>query len=309
MKKSNRTFIDKLGRLLYWGPPWEVDPEKRTISYADNVWRTSIYGLSKFFQLKTAKPRIVDEQINLRRELDKCVESVRECYDPITDTFSRHPKHDKDDFSRDQFVMANVFLSIVYDYAYTKLLPFKWRLSKRYFATIDLWIWYKLINREDFSETWFWLYSMITRISIKLYMFRWWLFDNVWHSKKTVRPEYYAFHLMAWQFFAIADRWDIDGMTKVQEALVDYLDYTNYRAEGKNGLLDMLIVLETAWAEPLNHKNISGFPFQNMVPWQDIKLYSHHEYSNAYFIALSEEDVWLANNVYESLYNYLSYLK
>lgn len=309
MEKANRTFIDKLGRLLYWGPPWETDPKKRTISYADNVWRTSLYGLSKFFKLRTAKPRIADEQLALRKELDMCVESVRKCYDPITNKFSRHPDHDKDDFSRDQWVMANIFLSVVYDYAYTKLLPFKWRLSKRYFSTIDLWIWYKLISRETFSKIWFWFYSITTRIGLKLYMLRWWIFDNIWHSKKTVRPEYYGFHLMAWQFFAIANRWGIDGKTKVAKALIDYLDYTNDRAKGKNGLLEMLICLDHTWAEPLNHKNISGFPFQNMLPWQNINLHSHHEYSKAYFITLDEKEIWLANDIYTSMYNYLTYWK
>ena len=291
------TFFDSLGRLLVMGPPWEVDPKKREIKYGDNVWRTALYGIAQYFKLK--KARSESKRAYNSYALMKAKKAVLSCYE--NGKYSRHPDHDKDDFSRDQFVMANVFLSIIGE----QLLPFKWRLSKRYFSTIDLWLWYKVIDRAEFSKTWFSLYSIITKISIKLYMLRWWLFDNVWGSKNTMRPEYYAFHLMSWQFFAITEKWDINKKYSVQESLVKYLDYTNKRAKGRNGLIEMLLLRDIEHATRLNHGNISGFPFQNMLPWQNIQLKSHHEYSSAYFIALEKGNVWLADIVFNSLLKYL----
>lgn len=247
------------------GPEW-LSNEEQSPRLADNVWRTAI----GCFAYKDYRSRLL-------KGLDSCYYNGK---------YTRHPDWDRDDFSRDQYVML---VCAQFMFGDTKNAPFKWRLSRRYFNSPNIFLWKKYLDTG--KGIYGLLFELTMILNIALFRLMWFWNDNV---KKVKDVNFYGFHLMCWQFYTyrikssenkysflhkLMDRYMIDCEARVSKGMSWQINY----------LLDALINGENFNPTVLTPRP-TGFPWQNLVPWDKIKYRSHHEYSKAYWVKVPDRE-------------------
>lgn len=256
-------FDDKYGRRVSMRPNWEVDPAKRKLATADNVWNTAMAAIAYPSKRK------------------KYMESLDTCYE--NGKYTRHPKHPRDDFSRDQYIMLIVANFLFGDIS---KFPPKFRLSKRFFNSPNIYFWWKYLKTG--SSIFKWLFELTLKTTILTYYLRWFVYENI--TKKLPIPEFYAFHLMCWQYFTYREKSKKNYNIKLFNLLFDYLIYCERKTKGSNDLLFSLLTGIKSEDAVINTPNVKGFIWQNLINWQDFKFNTgEHEYTNAYFIKLDKE--------------------
>jgi hypothetical protein len=269
-----RYFIDDFDRLCFRSPAWETDINKVEIGKADSVWRTAL----ACFAYPEKRKKFIDS-IMLAKENGK---------------YKRHPNWEKDDFSRDQWVMAACALYIFDKEKFLEWKP-KLKLSKRFFITIDMYAWYMFLKTK--SKFWFFIYEKFTLFQLATYFKRW----NLSISKydKRVLPEYYGFHLLCWMYYCIRKSKPEVKNSKLHRKINEFLDLTNGKVEDRNILLNSLINgnMYDIYDESKIIRS-SGFMWQNLVPWHNLLLNSsQHKYTNQYFIELEEDDLCFTKDI------------
>lgn len=249
-------FIDKYNRLIDLGPKWKSKKDRRPL-LADNIWRTALGCF--------AYP---DDRPQLMEGLNSCLKNGN---------YWRHPDWSSDNFSRDQYIML---IAAQYFFGNPKKFPPKIKLSKRYFSGLGVWSWWKYLTsgKKIFDR----LFVILTTLNLFVYRVRWYLHDLI----KTPPPEFFGFHLMCWQYYCYNHKRGAVN-EKLKDNMSEFLLDCEYRVSGNvwqiNDLLDRLLG-SPSYTDKSTIKRVSGFPWQNLVPWQNIKTKSHHKYSKGYWI-------------------------
>jgi len=156
------------------GMMWE-----RTVDEGDNLWRTSLayiaYGDSA-----------------LKEGMLDCTKWIS----PDHVQYFRSTEQNDTTVSRDQVTMFLAAMAIRGEDVKPYIKATKWRLSKRYSLTLDMWLWMKALSGNKFAKKLFFLTEVPL---VKAYQ----LWDKLNISKNKFPS--YAVHLLAWQIYSLED--------------------------------------------------------------------------------------------------------
>jgi len=156
------------------GMLWE-----RSVDEGDNLWRTSLAYIAY------GNPELKEGMLECTEWVDSNhVQYYRSTYKNDTTV------------SRDQVTMFLAAMAIRGEDVKPYIKATKWRLSKRYSLTLDMWLWMKALGGSKFAKKLFFL----TEVPIvKAYR----LWDKLNISKNKFPS--YAVHLLAWQIYSLED--------------------------------------------------------------------------------------------------------
>lgn len=173
---------------------------ERPHNSGDNLWRTSI----AFIAYK--HPALKDGMLSCTRWIT-----------PKHVQYYRSVEQDDEDVSRDQVTMFLVAMALEGEDVKKYIKATKWKLSKRFSLTIDMWLWMKALGGSKLAQRMF----FITQIPIaKIYQ----LWNKSGLSKKKFPA--YATHLLAWQIYALND--DSKYQKSLSSIVVQLADDENY---------------------------------------------------------------------------------
>lgn len=200
---------------------------ERTHDSGDNLWRTSI----AFITYKD--PVLKDGMLSCTKWISpKHVQYYRSFEQ--TDT----------DVSRDQVTMFLVAMALSGEDVNKYLKATKWKLSKRFSLTIDMWLWMKALGGNKFAQKMF----FVTQIPIaKIY--------HLWNQSGLSKKKFpaYASHLLAWQIYALND--DSKYQKSLGEIVMKLADDDNY-------LVKLLLDLPVSKEQVENVKPTTDFKWQ-----------------------------------------------
>jgi len=200
---------------------------ERTHDSGDNLWRTSIAYI-------TYKDQAFKEgMINCTRWIS-----------PKHVQYYRSVEQNDEDVSRDQVTMFLVAMALNGEDVNKYIKATKWKLSKRFSLTIDMWLWMKALGGSKFAQKMF----FVIQIPIaKTYH----LWNKSGFSKKKFPA--YASHLLAWQIYALNDD------SKYQKSLSDIVSKL---ADDDNYLVRLLLDLTVNKEQVENVKPTTDFKWQ-----------------------------------------------
>ena len=193
----------------------------------DNLWRTSIayiaYGDPK-----------------LKKGMLDCIKW--ETPDKIR--YYRSTYQEDEDVSRDQVTMFLVAMALQGEDVKKYVKATKWRLSKRFTLTIDMWLWMQAISGNKLAGK---LFNLIEMPVVKTYYLL-----NISNLTKRKFPAY-AIHLLAWQLYAVDDESPMHSKI---------CSMVNKMADDDNYLVKMLIGEQVSMEEINSVVPITDFQWQ-----------------------------------------------
>ena len=194
----NHFSLEDNGKINFYfkdGMMWE-----RTHDSGDNLWRTSLAYIAY------GHPALKEGMMNCTRWIDK--NHIR---------FYRSVEQTDENVSRDQITMFLVALALRGEDVkkYTKAI--KWKLSKRYSLTPDMWLWLKALGGNKIART---LFYLIEIPIVKVY--------QLWNKSNISKNKFpaYAVHLLAWQIYALENNSNMKQT--IGSAVVKMADKENY---------------------------------------------------------------------------------
>jgi len=173
---------------------------ERTIGAGDNLWRTSLAYIAY------ADPVLKEGMLGCTKWIS-----------PKHVQYYRSVNQDDNNVSRDQVTMFLASMAIRGEDVKPYIKATKWKLSKRYSLTLDMWLWMKALGGNKFAKKIFYL----TEVPIvKIYQF----WDKLKISKN--RFPSYALHLLAWQLYALDN--DFGSKNALGYTIVKMADDDNY---------------------------------------------------------------------------------
>lgn len=158
--------------------------------------------------------------------------------------YYRSVEQNDNDVSRDQVTMFLVAMALNGEDVKKYIKATKWKLSKRFSLTIDMWLWMKALGGSKFAQKMF----FVTQIPIaKVYQ----LWNKSGLSKKKFPA--YASHLLAWQIYVLNDK------TKYQKSLAEIVSKL---ADHDNYLVRLLLDLPVSQEQVENVKPTTDFQWQ-----------------------------------------------
>lgn len=158
--------------------------------------------------------------------------------------YYRSVEQNDTDVSRDQVTMFLVAMALNGEDVNKYIKATKWKLSKRFSLTIDMWLWMKALGGSKLAQKMF----FVTQIPIaKVYH----LWNKTGFSKKKFPA--YASHLLAWQIYVLNDK------TKYQKSLAEIVSKL---ADDDNYLVRLLLDLPVSKEIVENEKPTTDFKWQ-----------------------------------------------
>ena len=197
--QNNDNFsLEDNGKIRFYfrdGMMWE-----RTHDAGDNLWRTSLAYIAY------GHPALKDGMLNCTRWINE--NHVQ---------FYRSVEQTDENVSRDQITMFLIAMALRGEDVkiYTKAI--KWKLSKRYSLTVDMWLWMKALGGSKIAKS---LFYLIEAPIAKIYQLL-----NKSNISKNKFPSY-AVHLLAWQNYALKSNSGFKDA--INSAVVKMADKENY---------------------------------------------------------------------------------
>jgi len=200
-------------------------------SGGDNLWRTSISYMAY------NDPAFLEGMLACTKWIKKNhVQYYRTNY------------HNDTTVSRDQVTMFLVAMALSGEDVKKYVKATKWKLSKKYSLTIDMWLWMRALGGSKFAEKLF----FVTQIPIaKVY--------QLWNKSNISKSKFpsYAVHLLAWQIYALQSN-------SKYEASLNRIVLS--MAEDKNYLVRLLLDY------PVTQEQINGVKPETGFQWQRDEL-------------------------------------
>ncbi|MCD4682003.1 MAG: hypothetical protein K8R86_01860 [Bacteroidales bacterium] len=173
---------------------------ERTVGTGDNLWRTSLAYIAY------GDPVLKEGMLG-------CTKWIT----PDHVQFYRSVEQNDTTVSRDQITMFLAAMAVRGEDVKPYIKATKWKISKRYSLTLDMWLWMKAIAGNKFAKKLFFL----TEVPLaKAYQ----LWDKLNISKKKFPS--YAVHLLAWQIYSLQDNSGLKGT--LGSIIVKMADDDNY---------------------------------------------------------------------------------
>lgn len=164
--------------------------KERTIDNGDNLWRTSLAYIAYGHQ-------------TLLEGIKKC----QQWSDEDHVQFYRSSEQDDNDVSRDQITMFLAALAVRGQPVKKYINAIKWKISKKYSLTIDMWLWMQALKGGKLRKMQFFMVQIpIIRAA------------SLWNQTKLSKEKFpaYALHLLAWQIYSLKSssrlKWKLASM-------------------------------------------------------------------------------------------------
>lgn len=222
---SKGLLLNDNGKTRFYfkdGMMWE-----RTFDEGDNLWRTSLAFIAY-------------RDPALKEGMLQCLEwnadgSVR---------YYRSTSKNDETVSRDQVSMFLSAMALGGEDVKKYVKATKWRLSKRYSLTPDMWLWMRALGGNKFARTLFYLMEIPIAKTYQL-----WNNSNISKGKFPA----YAVHLLAWQVYALNDP---SNLNKTLSRIIVKM------AEKENLLVKLLCDQPVGSQQVLNVKPKNDFQWQ-----------------------------------------------
>ena len=200
---------------------------ERTVGEGDNLWRTSLAYIAY------RHPTLMEGMLDCLKWNEDG--SIR---------YYRSTEKTDNDFSRDQLTMFLTAMSLSGEDVKKYVKATKWKLSRRFSLTVDMWLWMRALGGSKLARTLFYLIEIPIAKTYQL-----------WNKSNLSKGKFpsYAVHLLAWQVYALNDP---SNFNKSLGSIVTKM------ADNDNYLIKSLLDYPVSLEDVLSVKPETGFQWQ-----------------------------------------------